>query len=232
MDTAAILEQARSEGWTDEEIVDRVKAGDTALYELIMRRYNQRLYRVARAIVRDDAEAEDVMQAAYVHAYQHLAQFARRAPFAAWLTRITVHEALGRLRLRGRTQQLDEANQDGEIFMNLVETSPDPEQSASAAEADQLLEQAVLALPDSYRAVVMLRDIEELSTAETAAALELSEHNIKVRLHRGHAMIRGWLFDRVGAKAKTAFPFMGARCDRVVASVFARVAELTSGLPH
>ena len=98
METIGTLERASSEGWTDQEVIERVKAGDTALYEIIMRRYNQRLYRVARAILRDDGEAEDVIQDAYVRAYQHLDQFAGRAPFSTWLTRIAVHEALRRLR--------------------------------------------------------------------------------------------------------------------------------------
>src|SRR3954468_25092117 len=98
MPTIETLERAGAEGWTDQEIVDRVRAGDTALYEIIMRRYNQRLYRIARAILRDDAESEDVMQDAYVRAYQHLHQFEGRAPFSTWLTRIAVHEALVRQR--------------------------------------------------------------------------------------------------------------------------------------
>ena len=126
METIGTLEKASPEGWTDQEIVDRVKAGDTALYEIIMRRYNQRLYRVSRAILRDDAEAEDVMQDAYVRAYQHLDQFAGRAPFSAWLTRIAVNEALGRLRSRNRGQQLDDTEDDGELRMDIAETSPDP----------------------------------------------------------------------------------------------------------
>jgi RNA polymerase sigma-70 factor (ECF subfamily) len=226
MKTIGTLEKARLEGWTDEEVIERVKAGDTALYEIVMRRYNQRLYRVARAILRDDAEAEDVMQDAYVRAYQHLSQFAGRAPFSAWLTRIAVNEALARLRLRSRTGQLEDAEQDGEFLMTMAETSPDPEQGASRAELGHLLEEAVLGLPQQFRTVVMLRDVEELSTSETAAALDLSEENVKVRLHRGHALLRGWLLDRVGAKAKNAFPFMGVRCDRVVQSVLLRLAQL------
>lgn len=229
MEIAETLEKARSERWTDEEIVERVKAGDTALYEIIMRRYNQRLYRVARAILHDDATAEDVMQDAYVRAYRHLHQFAARAPFSAWLTRIAVHEALARLRLRDRTQQFDSADSDGEISMNMVETSLDPEQSASTAELGDLLEAALLGLPLQYRAVLILRDVEEMSTIETAAALDLTEENVKVRLHRGRAMLRSWLFDRVGANAKNAFPFMGARCDRVVHAVFARLASPLAG---
>ncbi len=114
---------------------DRVKAGDTSLQELIMRRYNQRLYRIARAILRNNAE--DVMQDAYVRAYQHLHQFAARAPFSAWLTSIAVHEALGLLRLRKQNPQLDDTEHEGEPSMNVVATSPNPEQSASRA-ADRL----------------------------------------------------------------------------------------------
>ena len=223
MEIAEILEKARSEGWTDEEIVDKVRAGETALYEIIMRRYNQRLYRVARAILRDDNEAEDVMQDAYVRAYQHLDQFARRAPFSTWLTRIAVHEALARVRQRNRTRQIRDGEFEGEFVMNLAEPSLDPEQTASTSELGHLLEEALLALPEQFRAVVMLRDVEELNTEKTAEVLEISEDNVKIRLHRGRAMVRGWLFQRVGAKAKDAFPFMGARCDRVVRNVFARL---------
>jgi RNA polymerase sigma-70 factor, ECF subfamily len=223
MESPGIVEKAGAERWTDEEIVDRVRAGETAVYEIIMRRYNQRLYRVARAIVRDDGEAEDVMQAAYVQAYEHLGQFAGRAPFAAWLTRIAVHEALHRLRKRGRFDQLDDSQFDGGVGANMVENSPDPEQLTTRAELRELLEAAILDLPEQYRAVLMLRDVEELSTAETADALSLTEENVKVRLHRGHGMVRSWLLARVGANARDAFPFMGVRCDRVVQNVFAQL---------
>jgi RNA polymerase sigma-70 factor (ECF subfamily) len=231
MQTLATMERAGAERWTDQEIVDRVKAGDTALYEIIMRRYNQRLYRVARAILRDDAESEDVMQDAYVRAYQHLDQFAGRAPFSTWLTRIAVHEALARLRSRRRNSQLGETEEDGDLLMNVVEPSPGPEDNASITEASQLLEAAVLALPEQYRHVLILRDVEDMSTAETAAALDLTEENVKVRLHRGRSMARNWLFSKVGAAAKSAFPFMGVRCDRVVAAVFARLAIEPGSVP-
>ena len=229
MDTTGLLEKAKIEGWTDEEVVARVKGGETALYEILMRRYNQRLYRAARAILKDEAEAEDVMQDAYVRAFQNLGQFEGRAPFATWLLRIAVNEALGRLRMRRRSQPFAEADENGEISMNISETAADPEQNATRAELGHLLEEAVLRLPEAYRAVVVLRDVEELSTAETAEALDLSEENVKVRLHRGHAMVRDMLFERVGSDAKSAFPFMGPRCDRVVAGVFARLGELTAG---
>jgi RNA polymerase sigma-70 factor, ECF subfamily len=219
-----ILEKTKSEGLTDEEVVNRVRAGETALYEVIMRRYNQRLYRIARAILHDDAEAEDVMQDAYVRAYTHLDQFAARAPFSAWLTRIAVNEALARRRSHHQHPQVDATEFDGEISMKSIYKSPDPEQNASSAQLREFLEQAVLDLPEQYRTVIMLRDIEELSTSDTAHALDLTEENVKVRLHRGHGMMREWLYERIGARAKEAFPFMGVRCDRVVQSVFDRIA--------
>ena len=223
METTQILEQARSQSWSDQQVIERILAGDIALYEIIMRRYNQRLYRVARSILRDDAEAEDVMQEAYVRAYQHLDQFAGYSSFATWLTRIAVHEALRRLPDRRRTMQMEEIDVDGEGSMNVVETSSDPEQRASVAELGRLLEDAVLELPSHYRSVVMLRDVEEMSTAETAATLNLTEQNVKIRLHRGHAMMRSRLCERVGSQGKNAFLFMGERCDRVVIGVFARL---------
>ena len=225
-----ILERARVEGWTDEQVIERVLAGETALYEIIMRRYNQRLYRVVIAILRDSDETEDVMQDAYVRAYQHLSQFQGRAAFSTWLARIAVHEALARLRKRGRMQQLDTEMHEGEISVNFtgVGASMNPEESTSQAELARLLEHSLMNLPVQYRTVLMLRDVEELSTSETAAALGLTEENVKVRLHRGRSLMRRDLLARVGtgAGAKDAFPFMGQRCYRVVKRVFHALGEL------
>jgi RNA polymerase sigma-70 factor (ECF subfamily) len=231
MDIAGTLERAKAESWSDAEIVERVKSGETALYEILMRRYNQRLYRVALAILRNDAEAEDVMQDAYVRAYQHLGQFRERAPFSAWLTRIAVNEALARRRSRARNEELDGMDTERGSSMKMVDTAPDPEERATRTELAQLLEEAVLGLPEDYRIVVMLRDVEEMSTTQTATALELTEENVKVRLHRGHAMMRGWLLARVGSSGKKAFPFMGERCDRVVRGVFERLERQASANP-
>jgi len=213
-----------TEPLSDEEVVRRVLAGETALFEIIMRRYNQRLYRMARAILRDDGEAEDVMQDAYVRAYEHLSQFAGRAQFSTWLTRIAIHEALGRSKKRKRTEQfgtIESSNGDTEV--NVAATALNPEQQTSAAELGKALESAILAIPDQYRLVLMMRDVEQLSTAETAAALELSEENVKVRLHRARGMVRKQLFALAGAEAPSAFGFMGVRCDRVVAKVMERI---------
>lgn len=220
-----LLEAARLEAWSDERVVEQVLAGETALYEILMRRYNQRLYRVVRAILREDDETEDVMQDAYVRAFQHLDQFEGRAAFSTWLTRIAVHEALARLRRRSRFASLEAGDDEGESAVMPATTLPDPEQNHLRSEVSGLLEETILALPDAYRTVLVLRDVEELTTAETAAALELSEENVKVRLHRGRALARKTLMTRVGASARTALPFMGERCDRVVAGVFARLGE-------
>jgi RNA polymerase sigma-70 factor (ECF subfamily) len=224
MQTVEILEKARLEGWTDEQVVDRVRGGETALYEILVRRYNQRMYRIARAILRDDTEAEDVMQDAYVRAYQNLHQFEGRSPFSTWLTRIAVHEALARLRFRRRMQQLDESKEEGDTAVPVIEQSLNPEQEASKVELGRLLEEALLELPEQYRSVLMLRHVEEMSTAETAEVLSLSEENVKVRLHRGRALMRRNLIERMGSQAKEAFPFMGTRCDRVTAAVLRRIA--------
>jgi RNA polymerase sigma-70 factor (ECF subfamily) len=222
--STAVLERARIEGWTDEQVVERVLAGDTEVYEIIMRRYNQRLYRVARGILHDDHEAEDVMQQAYVRAFEHLNQFEGRAKFSTWLTRIAVHEALARLHRRGRMESIEPSLEtNGENMLSLTSTTPDPESEAGRRELISLLENAVLALPQQYRSVLVMRDIEQLSTSETAQCLDMSEDNVKIRLHRARAMLRRELFTRAGATSSSAFLFMGERCDRVVRNVFAQI---------
>jgi RNA polymerase sigma-70 factor (ECF subfamily) len=220
------MERAALERWTDEQVVARVLAGDGAAFEVIMRRYNQRLYRVARSILRDDAEAEDVIQDAYVRAYQHLNQFAGRAKFSTWLTRIAVHEALARAQRRSRIDSLDAVTgPNGEVSM--PDTSIiSPEAQASGREVSALLENALLALPDAYRTIIMLRDVEEMDTAETAEVLAITEENVKVRLHRARALLRRELFTRAGATSSAAFQFPATRCDRVVKTVFERIAKL------
>jgi RNA polymerase sigma-70 factor (ECF subfamily) len=221
-----ILERARIEGWTDDEIVRRILDGDLALFELLMRRHNQRVYRAIRSILRDDGESEDVMQEAYVRAYEHLSQFEGRAQFSTWLTRIAVNEALRRLSARGRMDPLD-MPYDGENdpMPEPVSHAFTPEMHASRAETAGLLEQAILSLPQSYRTVIVLRDVEEMSTAETAEALSITETNVKVRLHRAHELLREELYLRAGASAPQAFGFHAVRCDRVVRSVMARLGS-------
>jgi RNA polymerase sigma-70 factor (ECF subfamily) len=211
---------------SDEEVVTRVLAGETAMFEIVMRRHNQRLYRVARAILRNDGEAEDVMQDAYVRAYEHLDQFAGRAKVSTWLTRIAVHEALARQRRGNRYQELDSmSDREGEPMDRLATLAPDPEQQASNSETRRLLEEAVERLPDAYRTIFMLRDVEEMSTIDTAHVLDISEENVKVRLHRARALLRKSLYARAGMERKEAFNFHAVRCDRVVRNVFERIQK-------
>jgi RNA polymerase sigma-70 factor, ECF subfamily len=224
IDSSVAMLAARDVTMSDEEIVERVLAGETALFEAIMRRHNQRLYRAARAILRDDSQAEDVVQDAYVRAYEHLRQFAGRASFAAWLIRIAVNEGLARLRSRKRyDEQISEDEGEGDRMDRFASSMPDPEQEASTLEVRRLLDVSIEGLPDSSRAVFVLRDVEGMSTAETADALGITEENVKVRLHRARALLRKTLYLHVSAEAKHAFVFHAVRCDRVVRNVFARI---------
>ena len=171
---------------TDQETVNRVLAGDIQQFELLMRRYNQRLYRVARAILGNDADAEDAVQQAYVNAYRHLRQFEGRAEFSTWLTRIVVYEALLRRRRRRArsTECLDTRLHD------VVCGQHDPERLTYVTELAALLQSAVETLPDSYRSVFVMREIEGLTTSETAQRLALTEGATKARLHRAKGVLQ------------------------------------------
>jgi RNA polymerase sigma-70 factor, ECF subfamily len=220
-----VVSGATLDQWTalsDEEVVSRVLDGQTALYEVLMRRYNERVYRAARAILKDEGEAEDVMQQAYVNAYFHLRQFDRRARFSTWLTRIAIHEALARARKRGRYEAIDFTEEENQA----VERHPsrNPEHQAFAGELRSLLESSIDELPDGLREVFMLREVEGLNTAEAAECLGVSEDVVKTRLSRGRAALRSLLAERAGILAPDAFRFPQPRCDRIVAAVFARIA--------
>jgi RNA polymerase sigma-70 factor (ECF subfamily) len=207
----------------DETLIQQVLGGDTALFELLMRRYNERVYRAARAIVRDDQEAEDVMQQAYVNAFTHLRQFNGSAQFCTWLTRIAINEALARVRRQGRYQVFDDAS-NVEPFM--LQNPESPERQAFARELHGLLEWAIDTLPDGMREVFVLREVEGLNTAEVAACLGVSEDVVKTRLSRGRATLRRLLMERTGATAPDVFRFYRPRCDRLVAEVLARIGAL------
>jgi RNA polymerase sigma-70 factor, ECF subfamily len=225
--TAAI--GAAASAMTDEEVVERVRAGETALFEILMRRHNQRLYRVTRSILGNDTEAEDVTQDAYVRSYMHLDQFDGRAKFSTWLTKIAVHEALARARQRQRLVEIDDASESTEGRMNLESKAPSPEQEVLTHTMRLVLEAAVDRLPETYRSVFMLREVEEMSTAETAECLDLSEEAVKVRLHRARSMLRKDIYAQTGAATASAFQFMGARCDRLVSTVLEKIESLKSG---
>ena len=214
---------------SDEDLVRAVRGGNEACFETLMRRYNQRLYRVARSIIHDDDEAEDVIQQAYINAYLHLGQFEDRAKFSTWLTRITIHEALSRVRKAGRVLRLEDRGEGAESVADRI-TSPgqDPEHAAYSGELAREIEGAVGQLPDVYRGVFMLRDIEGMSTLETAECLGLNEDTVKTRLHRARAILRRELIARMGEAASTAFQFHAPRCDRVVTAVRSQLAQMGS----
>ena len=226
MASALLLDQAEREGWSDEHVVHRVLAGETPLYEILMRRHNQRLFRVTRAILHDDAEAEDVIQETYVRAYEKLASFEGRAKFSTWLIRIAVYEAFARSNRRTRFQSLDEVDTP-QTDRSLALTAParTPEQECMNRELTSVLQEEILKLPENYRLVFIMRDVEGMSTAEVAECLSLSEENIKVRLHRARALLRRNLRERAIASLAQLYPFLGTRCDNIVSAVFQAIAK-------
>jgi RNA polymerase sigma-70 factor, ECF subfamily len=226
---------ATNSSLTDEEVVTRVLTGDVASFEILMRRHNQRLYRIARAVLHNSSDAEDVIQDAYVRAYEHLDQFAGRAKFSTWLSRIAVNEALARNRYSTRFEEVspmaDETGERGERMDRFASSGPDPEQQASRSELQGLFESAIGSLPDSYREVLVLRDVEEMDTADTAHALDISEENVKTRLHRARALLTKKLQATVSSQSKEVFPFHAVRCDRVVKNVFERILRNREAVP-
>jgi RNA polymerase sigma-70 factor (ECF subfamily) len=207
---------------TDEAVVTEVLTGDIARFELIMRRHNQRLFRMARAILCDDAEAEDAVQQAYISAYTHLGDFNGESAFSTWLTRITRNEALTRIRRRARRSEspLDIANEDVHTDEG---SNRSPEESVALGELTHVVERAIDALPEIYRVVFVMREVEGLDTADTAACLEVSEEVVKVRLHRARNHLQRALLDDVDARTPHAFVFLGERCNRIVAYVLSHL---------
>lgn len=206
----------------DVDLVARVLAGETALFEQIIRRHNRRLYRVARAIVRSNSEAEDVVQETYVRAFTHLHQFEARASFVSWLTRIAVYEAFARLRRWKREAGL-EADHDEELPMK-PSPADDPEQRAEARQLGGLVERAIDDLPETFRAVFVLRAVEEMSVAETAECLGLVEETVKTRFFRARSRLRKRLLEDMGGALASVYDFHYERCDRIVAAVMTRIA--------
>ena len=203
-----------AEALTDHQLVRRVLAGETALFEILVHRHSQRVYRAARAVLRSDDEAADVVQETYLRAYRNLKQFAGQAKFSTWLIKIAIHEARARKRKsKGRSalRPIAPARPGREE----PTTDPDPEKLALVREVRTILEAAIDALPDLYRAVFVMRGVEELSTADTAACLNLSEDVVKTRLRRARALMRKQIYASVGPMRREAFRFAGKRCQRM-----------------
>jgi RNA polymerase sigma-70 factor (ECF subfamily) len=213
---------------TDEDLAVRAREGDRTAFELLMRRNNRRVYRTIRAVLRDGAEVEDAMQEAYVAAFTHLDQFHGAARWSTWLCRIAYNEALARVRRRKRFVSI-EASGEGSNEGRMKDKdaprtpAPDPERTAGDRELARVLEGAIDRLPDIYRAVLVLRQIDGLGVAETASILEVAEEVVKTRLHRARALLRAELEERIGAQLDEAYAFGAQRCDRVVAAVLARL---------
>jgi RNA polymerase sigma-70 factor, ECF subfamily len=208
---------------TDELLVARARAHDSAAFELLMRRHNQRVYRVVRSILRGSDEIEDVIQQAYVQAFLHLDQFEETARWSTWVCRIAINEALARLRQRGRFVSIDAASEEAMPKFARV-SSDDPERAAAGREFGQVVEQAIDELPEMFRSVLILREVEGMSTSETAAVLDVEVDVVKTRLHRARAALRSLIEGRLGEQMKNAYTFGNERCDRVVAAVLARLS--------
>jgi RNA polymerase sigma-70 factor, ECF subfamily len=199
----------------DNHLVRRVLAGEAGLFEILVHRHSQRVYRAARAILKDDEDAADVVQETFVRAYRKLGQFAERAKFSTWLTKIGVYEARARRRKgRARAVSARESDAPGEAA-NQPDTGIDPEREVLVREVRALLEAAIEDLPEHYRTVFVMRAVEELSTAETAEVLNLSQDVVKIRLRRARASLREKLRAAVGPLGGWAFLFAGDRCQRM-----------------
>lgn len=205
---------------SDDAVVARVLAGERPLFELLMRRHNRALYRAARAILRSDDEAEDVMQHAYLRAFEHLSEYAARSRFSTWLTRIAVHEAFARLRKQKRVTLLGDS---AEEELSDVPRAPTPEQRLSDAELGSFTEAAIDALPHDFRVVFVLRAVEQQSVADVAESLGIPEDTVKTRYFRARERLRRSLLAEFDDATKTAFDFHASRCDRVVHAVLARL---------
>lgn len=211
---------------TDEEIVQRVLDGEGFLFEILMRRHNQRLYRVTRSVLRNDGEAEDVIQDAYVRAFSHLNQFAGRSKFSTWLTKIALHEALARRSKKQRFVEPENGMERAEGMREFESKSDNPENHLLRHEMVAIMESAIDCLPEKYRLVFMLREVEGMSTEESATCLGVGEEAVKSRLFRARSMLRRKIVSRMSGISPSFFQFGAERCDHVVSSVLLRIQSM------
>lgn len=207
-------------------LVARIRARDADAFRTVMQRYNQRLYRVARGILRNDGEAEDAVQEAYVRAFSHLADFRGESSLATWLTRIVMNEALGRLRSQRRMVERGgsalNASEAEIIQFPLAAKPDDPERTLAQREILNLVQKITDELPDVYRIVFMTRVIEGMSIEDTAELLDIPPETVKTRLHRARRLVREQLDEQIGPVLMDAFPFAGRRCERLTTAVLQR----------
>jgi len=221
------MTQAHTETLTDEDLVNLARARDEAAVRAITTRYNRRLFRIARSILRNDAEAEDVVQETYVRAFTGLDMFRGDAAFGTWITRIAMNEALGRLRRLRPTVEWEtygaNRNQAEIIHFPASAVSNDPEKTMAQSEVRAVLEQAIDELPDAFRAVFVARIVEGMSVEETADLFGLQPATVKTRLHRARLLLREELDKQLGPALTSSFPFDGQRCDRMTETVVRRI---------
>jgi RNA polymerase sigma-70 factor, ECF subfamily len=221
--------EAAAAGLGDGELVILARRGEAAAFCEIMRRNNRHLFRAARSVLRDDAEAEDVVQEAYLRAFAALSSFRGEASLATWLTRIAFNEALGRRRKQRPTVALETIEAMPESSAQIIRfptMTDDPERSAAQREIQKILEASIDALPEPFRLVFVMRDVEEMSVEETASYLGIRPETVKTRLHRARRLLRESLDERLASTLKDSFPFAGARCERTTEAVMARLREV------
>lgn len=227
---AVTLPSAALAATDDAALARAVEAGDLRAFEHLMRRHNRALYRTARAILKDDFEAEDAVQEAYLQAYRSIAKFRGEARLSTWLVRIVANEAFGRLRKRARRAAIVPLHVDEDETAHDIRTESEapamdrPDNAALRSEMRHLLERRIDALPDAYRTVFVLRAVEELSVEETAASLGIPESTVRTRFFRARSLLREALAQDVDRAYVDAFGFAGERCDRIVAHVLAQLA--------
>jgi RNA polymerase sigma-70 factor, ECF subfamily len=202
----------------DKTVIEAVLAGDQSLFGDIVRRYNQRLFRVARSILRNDEDAEDAVQQTYLLAYRSLRQFRGESSFATWLTRITINESLGRVRGKRRVLELV-----AEEHHNEAEVPTTGFDELARKEMTSLMEKMIDDLPEPARVVFVLRDVEELDTEQTAAVVGISEEAVRVRLHRARAAIHSAMAEAIGGGMVSPFAYLGKRCERMLHAVMAAI---------
>jgi RNA polymerase sigma-70 factor (ECF subfamily) len=207
----------------DTELLRLAREGDATAFEALIRRHDRFLYRVARSILLDDYEAEDVVQETFIKAFRRLVDFRGEASLSTWLTRIALNEALAKKRRQRTTVELEALQQPANVESLMIAPEQDPEVTAAQHQIRKLLERAIDGLPDSLRTVFVMRDVQELSTAESARLLGLGEPTVKTRLHRARRMLRESLGDQVAASLSDVFPFERQRCDLLVERVLREV---------
>ncbi len=229
MKTARSQTAEQLDALDESRLVALARTGDAAVFRVIMTRNNQRLYRVARGIVGDDAEAEDVVQEAYVRAFEGLDSFRGDSALSTWLTRIVINEALGRKRKRRPMIDIATLDMPGEqketrvLMFPGLRADSNPETDASRAEIRRMLERAVDGLPEAFRIVFIMREVEQMSVEETATHLQIKPETVKTRLHRAKRLLREALRERLGATLQEAYSFDGERCERMTAAVLKRL---------